>query len=59
MGNPRILISSHSKLQRPLPRDGTLLSALIGVTDDMDLPEFDIETTKIWIRAMRFNVHGS
>ena len=37
----------------PLPRDGTLLSALIGVTDDMDLPEFDIETTKIWIRAMR------
>ena len=42
----------------PLPRDGTLLSALIGVTDDMDLPEFDIETTKIWIRSYAwFNVH--
>ena len=37
----------------PLPRDGTLESELIGVANDMDLPEFDKETTKIWIRAMR------
>ena len=36
----------------PLPRDGTLASQ--GETaEDMDIPAFDEETLKVWIRALR------
>lgn len=50
---PESLSRAIQNFDLPLPRDGTLASCLRGVAADMELPPFEEDVLKDWVRAMR------